>query len=215
MTAPQTKRRVARAGLRVVAGLYLVGLWLDAVGCDTPGRILPHALDYFMEVAALFPEAASGAIDYRAEGWVCDDARWQELDTRAYFPLDPDSKENRFQRALNFYRDDTRVERALDDYLVQRHDESWLEDGIPRDRRIGGVRFVRVKLPIPQPGAPLEPFTRRPLPEVPQTEKEVLYRTPRSKLDARCGTHAAPASAPSAGPSSSAAGPASSAPEGE
>jgi hypothetical protein len=187
MTPGGNKRRFLRGSLRTVAALYLVGLWLDAVGCSTPSRLLPHALDYFMEVAALFPEAASGAIDYRAEGWVCADARWQELDTRPYFPLDPDDKENRFQRALNFYRDDPAVERALDAYLVERHNAGRADDGVPRGIPIGGLRFVRVKIPIPPAGSRLERFTRRPLANLPANEKEILYRTSKTRIAERCG----------------------------
>jgi hypothetical protein len=196
MTPQEKKRRFVRVGLRTIAALYLVGLWLDAIGCTTPSRLLPHALDYFMEVAALFPEASSGAIDYRAEGWVCADARWQELDTRPYFPLDPDDKENRFQRALNFYRDDPAVERALDAYLVERHDAGHDDDGIPRGRAIGGVRFVRVRIPIPPAGSPLERFTRRPLADLPTSEKETLYRTPKARIAERCGPPAPAAAEP-------------------
>jgi len=169
MTPRENKRRFVRMGLRTLAALYLVGLWLDAVGCSTPSRLLPHALDYFMEVAALFPEAASGAIDYRAEGWVCADARWQELDTRPYFPLDPT------------------VERALDAYLVERHNAGRNDDGIQRGHAIGGARFVRVKIPTPPAGSRLERFTRRPLTDLPANEKETLYRTPKARIAERCG----------------------------
>jgi hypothetical protein len=191
MVTSEKMRRIARVALRTVAVLYLCGLWLDAVGCSAPSRVLPNAVDYFMQVAALFPEVAGGAIDYRAEGWVCADARWQELDTRPYFPLDPDSKENRFQRALNFYREDTVVHRALDDYLVARHDAAVADDGIPRDKPIGGVRFIRVRIPIPPPGAPEKPFARSALDAVPRADKELLYRTPHARIVERCGAGAA------------------------
>ncbi len=196
MTLRESQRRFLRMGLRIVAALYLVGMWLDAIGCTAPSRVVPHALDYFMEVAALFPEAASGAIDYRAEGWLCEDARWQELDTRPYFPLDPDDKENRFQRALNFYRDDPAVERALDAYLVERHNAGRADDGLARGAPIGGLRFVRVRIPIPPPGTPLEPFSRRPLTDLPASEKETLYRTPKARIAERCGPHETPTVGP-------------------
>jgi hypothetical protein len=196
MTPTENYRRLAHASLRAVAALYLVGLWLDAVGCSVPARVLPHALDYFMEVAALFPEAAGGAIDYRAEGWTCTDARWEEIDTRPYFPLDPEDKENRFQRALNFYRDDAQVHRALETYLVDRHNAGPADDGIPRDQHIGGVRLVRVRVPIPAPGATLERFTRRPLADIPKSEKETLYRTPKARIEERCGTPEGPTPGP-------------------
>lgn len=197
MTLREPQRRFLRVALRTLAALYLVGLWLDAVGCSIPGRVLPHALDYFMEVAALFPEAAGGAIDYRAEGWVCADARWQELDTRPYFPLDPDDKENRFQRALNFYRDNPAVERALDAYLVERHNAGKSDDGIPRGTPIGGLRFTRVRIPIPPAGSHPPPFTRRPLADLPTSVKETLYRTSKARLADRCGS-TAPTPAPGA-----------------
>jgi hypothetical protein len=186
-------QRWGRVALRTVAAAYLVGLWLDAAGCSVPARVLPRAVDFFMQIAALFPEAATGAIDYRAEGWVCQDARWEEIDTRAYFPLDPDDKENRFQRAMSFYRDDTRVKQALEAYLVARHNAGAKDDGIVRDHLIGGVRLLRVKVPIPPLGVrPRERYTRRPLDGYPRSEREVLYRTAKERIDERCGGPATP-----------------------
>ena len=187
MMPAEDNRRLLRACIRTLAAMYLVGLWLDAAGCSIPSRVMPHAIDYFMEVAALFPEASGGAIDYRAEGWVCAEARWRELDTRPYFPLDPDDKENRFQRALSFYRDDLQVERALDAYLVQGHNAGRADDGIPRDQSIGGVRFVRVRIPPPPPGGPVARFTRRPLSELSRAEKEFVYGTPKARVGEQCG----------------------------
>jgi hypothetical protein len=186
----------ARVALRGVAALYLVGLFLDGVGCDVPPRVLPPAADYFLQVAALFPDAATAATDYRAEGWVCAEKRWREIRTAAYFPLDPDDKENRFQRAFHFYRDEPSVLHALDTYLVESHDARWGDDGIPRDEAIGGVRFVVVRTPIPAPGAPLTRFSRRPLMEVPDAEKHVVYRTPKSDLARRCPGEPPPGAAP-------------------
>ena len=183
-----------RLALRSVAAIYLVGLWLDGVGCDWPARALPRPVEYFMQVAALFPDAATAASQYRAEGWVCADADWAEIDVRPYFPLDPDDKENRFQRALHFYVDDPAVTRALDAYLVQRHDTRPLDDGIPADRPIGGVRLLSVREPIPPPGSEVHRYQRRPLADYPRAERHLVYRTPKAIVDERCGGSRSPAS---------------------
>jgi hypothetical protein len=185
-------RAPGRYALRLLAGAYLVGLWLDGIGCEVP-RILPRPAEYFLQVAALFPDAATAASEYRAEGWICGEQRWQELDPRPYFPLDPDDKENRFQRAMQFFRDEPVVTRALDDYLVERHDAGLHDDGIPRDRPIGGVRLLVVRVPIPKPGTPIERFERRPLAEIAKDERKILYRTPRTRLEQRCGPASVPA----------------------
>jgi hypothetical protein len=186
-------RSAGRVALRIAAAIYLVGLWLDGVGCDLPSRALPRPVEYFMQVAALFPDAATSASQYRAEAWVCAEARWTEIDVRPYFPLDPDDKENRFQRALHFYDDEPVVLRALEQYLVQRHDTRPLADGIPADHAIGGIRLLSVREPIPPPGAVLYRFERRPLTEYPVAERHVLYRTSKAKIDARCGSTRSPA----------------------
>jgi hypothetical protein len=185
-------RASGRYALRVLAATYLVGLWLDGIGCEIPSRALPRPAEYFMQVAALFPDAATAASEYRAEGWICADQRWQELDSRPYFPLDPDDKENRFQRALRFYRDEPLVLHALDDYLVERHNAGLHDDGIPRDRVIGGARIVLVRVPIPRPGTPIERLARRPLADFAKDETRVLYHTPKARLDQRCGPTVVP-----------------------
>ena len=76
--------------LRILAGAYLAGVWLDGVGSTLPSHVLPRVANYFLQIAALFPRAATMSIDYRAEAWVCTDKRWEELDTLPYFPLDPE-----------------------------------------------------------------------------------------------------------------------------
>ncbi|HXX66046.1 MAG TPA: hypothetical protein VEK07_02630 [Polyangiaceae bacterium] len=176
-----------RAVLRWLACAYLAGVWLDGAGSTLPASVLPRAINYFLQVAALFPSAAVASIDYRAEGWVCAGQRWEELDTRPYFPIEPDDKENRFQRVMHFYRQDRRTMHALDAYLVERHREGRHDDGIA-DRAIGGVRLSSLRIPIPRPGDSLERPRRRSLAEYPEDEKHVFYHTPRSKLAERCGT---------------------------
>src|SRR5579863_921246 len=105
-----TRRRAkwrgrGRIALRVLAVTYLLGVWLDGSGCGLPARVLPRTANYFVQVAALFPYAASTSIDYRAEGYVCNEGAWMELDTRPYFPIDPQDKQNRFNRVMHFFRE--------------------------------------------------------------------------------------------------------------
>jgi hypothetical protein len=186
---------LGRFVVRAIAVAYLVGFWLDGAGCDYPHR-LPGAISSFLEVAALFPDAAISVTEYRAEGWLCDEHRWEEIDTRPYFPLRPDDKENRFQRALHFYHDEPIVTRALDAYLVGRHNAGQNDDGIPRPEAIGGVRFILVKAPLPRPGAPPERYVRQSLSGFAGAELRPIYATPENERAARCGHEPTPGRAP-------------------
>ena len=181
-------RARSRVALRTLAALYLVGVWLDGVGTGIPSRVLPRALSYFLQVAALFPTAAVASIDYRAEGFVCRDRQWKELDTRPYFPIDSNDKENRFSRVMHFFRDNRQTMNALDGYLVERHNAGRNEDGIPADQSIGGVRLSSLRIPIPPPGSRLERSSRRAISTYPEEQRKVFYHTLRSKLAERCGT---------------------------
>jgi hypothetical protein len=180
-------RARGRVALRILAGAYLLGVWLDGSGSGIPASILPRAANYFVQVAALFPWAAVTSIDYRAEGFVCSEQAWMELDTRPYFLIDPDDKENRFNRAMHFFRENRTTMNALDSYLVENHNSAKHEDGIPRDLAIGGVRLLSLRIPIPSPGAQLERYSREPLSSYPEQQRKGFYHTPRSKLAERCG----------------------------
>jgi hypothetical protein len=177
-----------RLAVRALAVAYLAGVWLDGVGSTLPSHLLPRVPNYFLQIAALFPLAATMTIDYRAEAWVCADKKWEELDTRPYFPLDPDDKENRFQRVMHFFRQEETTMHALDAYLVDRHASGKGDDGIDAVKTIGGVRLLSLRIPLPAPGEHLERFRRLPLTEYPQEERHVFYHTPRSKAAERCGT---------------------------
>jgi hypothetical protein len=178
-----TGRTVGKA----LGALYLAGVWLDGVGSNLPEKILPRTANYFMQIAALFPKAAVMSIDYRAEGWVCADQRWEELDTRPYFPIDPDDKENRFQRVMHFFRAHRPTMQALDAYLVASHNGGTHADGIPADHTIGGIRVQSLRIPLPKPGDPLTRPVRRPLASYPDEQRAFFYHTRRSKLAERCG----------------------------
>ena len=164
-----------------VAGLYLATVWLDGVGSTWPAKITPRPWLYFSQVAALFVNAAPKVIDYRAEGWSCSEHRWVEIDVRPYFRIDADNKENRFQRALQFYRKNRNVMRPLDDYVVKRH------NAVGGASQIGGVRFSSLRLPYPAPGEHVAPFEQRPIASYSADEKHDWYWTPKSRRAQRCG----------------------------
>jgi hypothetical protein len=186
---PWKARRVW--AIRFVAAFYLLGVWLEGVGWGAPLRaVVPHWIGFFTQVAALFPRAAHYAIDYRAEGYVCDTGEWHELDTRPYFPIDVDDKESRFQRVMFFYRRQKTVMNALDHFLVDVHDRTPKEDGIPADQKIGGVRLMSIRGPIPEIGAPLVRVHYVPLVEIPEKERRVWFQTKSARITERCfGKH--------------------------
>jgi hypothetical protein len=162
-----------------IAGLYLATVWFDGVGSTWPAKITPRPWLYFSQVAALFVNAAPKVIDYRAEGWSCSEHRWVEIDVRPYFRIDADNKENRFQRALQFYRKNRNVMRVLEDFIVKRHNAAG--------GGIGGVRFSSLRLPYPAPGEHVAPFEQRPIASYSADEKHDWYWTPKSRRAQRCG----------------------------
>lgn len=172
--------------MRVVVALFLVGIWLDGAGTGVDTKILPRPIAFFLQVSALFPLAAHATIDYRAEGYDCRTHLFTELDTRPYFPIDTEDKENRFNRVMRFERHNAKTMHALDDYLVESHDRGNHDDGIPRDDRLGGVRLMSLRIPIPKVGDKLERWSRKPLDAYPESERHEFYRTPPSKIEARC-----------------------------
>jgi hypothetical protein len=177
----------ARLAVAVLAGVYLASVWLDGVGSDLPMRVLPRSLLYFVQVAQLFTRAATGSIDSRAEVWLCEEARWQEVDVGAYFPIDRDTKENRFHRTLHFYAQNRETMKALDWYLVAGHDGGDVEDGIARGQSIGGVRLSHIVSPPPEPGAAAPRWRRLSLVEYPKERVKYIYFTRRAQRAERCG----------------------------
>ena len=169
----------------VVAALYLATVWLDGVGSNVPSKLTPRPWLYFSQIAALFVNAAPKVIDYRAEGWVCSEHKWQEIDVRPYFRIDEDNKENRFQRALQFYRKNRAVMRALEEYVVGRYNAT-------HDVPIAGVRFSSLRLDYPPPGAHVAPFSHEPLTTYSGEQKHDWYFTPGTRRAERCGQRVAP-----------------------
>lgn len=178
-----------RLALGIAGGVYLVAIFLGSAGSSVPEKSLPRPLLYFTQVACLFPRAATHSIDYRAVAWSCRKQRFQELDYRAYFPLRPDDKENRYHRVAHFYRNNRRVMQALDAHLVEKHNAKVEQGESPGDGiegPIGGILVMSLRIPLPEPGTQVDRFTSTPLTEVPREWRKSWYRTPRSLRDERC-----------------------------
>jgi hypothetical protein len=169
-----------------VAAFYFACIWLDAAGSDLYWSLVPSTITYFTQVAALFPNAAVAIIEYRVEGWDCAEKRWTEIDPRPDFPMNADNKENRFDRTLHFFRQNRVVMRALDEFLVERHDARAREGEEPVGS-IGGIRTMSIRVPLPSPGEKIEPYARLPADAYPASERHYFYFTPTSRREARCG----------------------------
>lgn len=182
---PRPPRSWKRYALVAIAGLYLADVWLDGVGSNLPTKVLPRSLLYFGQIAALFKWAGEKQIDYRAEGWVCAERKWVEIDPRPYFPIDRDNKENRFYRAVQFYRRERKVMRPLDEYVTSRYNAS-------HDQKIGGVRFLSLRIPYPAPGTKIDPYKREELAKYPADQRHDWYWTPGTIRRERCGERSAP-----------------------
>jgi hypothetical protein len=174
--------------LSVCACFFFVAVLSDDFGLHWVNGI-PRPLRYFTQVACLFSESARAAIDYRAEGFSCAHRSFQEIDVGPYFPIDHDSKENRFYRALHFYREDRTTMRALDAYVLARHNQAVREArGVAGDDSgiLGGVRFSSVRVPVGEPGEAVTRYERKPLLAYPDSMLRHFYYTPASERARRC-----------------------------
>ena len=178
-----------RAALAVLAVLYLLGLWLDAIGHDAIDALGAKSalrktlapVKFFTQVAQLFPRAADMTIEWRAEGYRCATGKFEEIDLRPHFPIHAEDKENRFDRAMFFYHNEHKVLEALDAFIVRR------ESALGPDHKIGGVLLMSLRIPIPDVGTPEERYHRVPLDEIPRSiERKYWYTTPVEMREARC-----------------------------
>jgi hypothetical protein len=170
--------RWLRRGLAVVAGLYYLALLKHP-----PQVSILRPIAFFTESTCLFPNASVYSIEYRLEAWSCGRRRWEPLDPRAYFPIEADDKESRFQRLGYFYQHNTTVHRALDEWIAARHDTA--PDAV--DGPIGGLRFYKWVKPLPEPGTEIERYVYRPLERPPTKERRELFYTRPEERKARCG----------------------------
>jgi hypothetical protein len=137
---------------------------------------------FFTEATSLFPRASSFAIEYRLEVWPCN-RRWEPIDPRPYFPIQPDDKESRLQRLGYFYEHNRPVMQALDAYILARH-AAGVDDGVTG--RIGGIRLFKVVRPFPAAGEPIERYHFDPFGPVPLQQRRDLYYTPGPERKRRC-----------------------------
>jgi hypothetical protein len=178
------RRRVLAA--QALAASYLAMLFLDAVGTGLPQKILPRPVAFFVQAAQLFPDKAEQIIEWRAKGWRCATARFEELDLRPHFPIHSEDKENRFDRAMFFYLRAPRVLKELDRFISER------EAALGPEHRIGGVMLLSLRRPIPPPGSPEARYQRVPLDQIafdrgaPTVERKYWYVTPTDERERRC-----------------------------
>ena len=168
--------RWLRRGLAGLAVLYFAALlhhrdirWLRPVM-------------FFTDATKLFPRASVYALEYRLEVWPCG-RRWEPIDPRPYFPIEPDDKESRLQRLGYFYERNRTVMQALDDYLSAGH-AAGADDGVAG--RIGGIRLVKVVRPLPDVGQPVERYHFEPRAPIPPEQRRDVYFTPGPERKRRC-----------------------------
>jgi hypothetical protein len=172
-----------RRALVVVAALFFGTVLASSAKIGVGQRLVPPTVRYFAQLACLFPSAKTVDLDYRAEAYECGSGRYVELDTRAYFPMRPEDKENRFYRVGVFFRRDPQVLRALDEYLVHRHNA---RAALGEVEAIGGIRFMSLRMPLPEPGGEVERYRRKALSEVPASMRRRWYETAPEQLEQRC-----------------------------
>ena len=163
-----------RVTLAVCAAIYWGGLWLESAGAPMH-TVFPRPILYFMQVASLFPKAADNIIEYRAEAWYCAEHTWREVDVRPFFPLRANDKENRFDRAMHFYRREPEVLKSLEDYIIG----SQNARGAP----IGSVRLLSLRIPIPSAA---ERYERKRLEDYPKEWRKYWYPTKENWHPNRC-----------------------------
>jgi hypothetical protein len=141
-----------------------------------------RAISFFTESTKLFPSADLFALDFRLDGYSCWGRRWEPIDPRAYFPIQADDKESRFQRFSYFYQGNRESMHALEAYIEGLHPTRL--DGLFGP--IGGIRLSKWTHPIPPPGAEVARYVYRPLEIPPRTERKDLYYTRESEIRKRC-----------------------------
>jgi hypothetical protein len=166
-----------RRALVGLAGLYYVAL----IHHPPDTRWLRPAA-FFTEATCLFPRASSYAIEYRLEVWACG-RRWEPIDPRPYFPIQPDDKESRLQRLGYFYERSHAVMQVLDTYISTHH-AAGADDGVAGP--IGGIRLFKIVRPFPSAGEPVDRYHFEPFAAVPAEQRRDIYFTPGPERKRRC-----------------------------
>lgn len=151
---------------------------------------VPAIPRYFSQVADLFAASKINDVEYRAEGWFCRDGAYRELDTRPFFPIHAANKENRFSRAMHFYRGNGRVLESLASYIMREHNiRAPAPDGAGGGEAfeyIGGVRLWAVLTPVPLPAEGAKRYRYIPLAESPWERRKLWYEPSSKALWKRC-----------------------------
>jgi hypothetical protein len=166
-----------RRALVVIAALYIFVMFMEGVGASTTSFLYQPIL-LFCQTAALFPRAATHSIEYRAQGYTCS-GHVVEVDVRPFFPIHSDDKENRFSRAMHFVRGERTAMEALEAYVMREYNRTETD-------KIGGVSFLGLYVPVPQPGTPFPRNTRLPLTDFPKDVRKVIHVTPHETVLKRC-----------------------------
>ena len=179
--APSPGSPLLRRALILVGALYVAAVFCEGAGASLQRAVFRPVL-FFCQIAALFPHAATNVIEYRAEGYTCS-GRVVEIDVRPFFPLHADDKENRFERAMFFYRQHRPTMQALEAYLMQEYNRDAAD-------KIGGVILLSLRNPLPAPGSSFARYERTPLLDHPKEQQKVWYVTPHETVVGRCKTRA-------------------------
>jgi hypothetical protein len=172
--------------LRVRRTLVVLGaLYILAVFCEGStlrdlqlNRLLYRPVLFFCQIAALFPNADIVDNEFRAEGFTCN-GRVVEIDVRPFFPIHAEDKESRFDRAMYFYRNDRTSLEAVEAYLIRERNKVEPE-------KIGGVRFVNLRVPIPPVGSPPLYYSYKDLSAFPKDQRKVMYSVSSETVARRC-----------------------------
>ncbi len=166
--------------------LMVLGEWKSGLAY----HLAPNPFLFFTQIAGLFPDAKKADIDFRLEGWVCEDGIFKEIDTAPYFPIQAGNKENRFQRAVYFYSHNKLVMNALEFYVMNHYNgEGKNFDPSKRNqdsKPIGGIRILSTITPIPSPEEGVSHYKRKPLTDFPIDQTKKLYETPSRIISNNC-----------------------------
>ena len=167
-----------RRTLAVIGALYFIAL------VKHPPQVRGlRVIGFFSESTCLFPSADRVSIEYRLDAWSCQERKWKPIDPRAYFPIQAEDKESRFQRLGYFYQTSRPAMNALDEFILAHHES--VEDGLPG--LIGGIKVSKWTRPIPEVGSEVPRYQFTPMTPPPADETKDTFFTKASVRKARCG----------------------------
>jgi hypothetical protein len=169
--------RWVRLGLAGLACLYYLALIHHP-----PDLAWLRPAAFFTEATSLFSRASSYALEFRLEVWACG-RRWEPIDPRPYFPIQPDDKESRLQRLGYFYEHNRTVMQALDTYISTHH-VAGAADGVTGP--IGGIRLLKIVRAFHGVGQPIERYHFDPFAPVLPAQRRDIYYTPGAERKRRC-----------------------------